>query len=113
MEVGALIREARREAGLTQAELAARSGTSQATLSAYERGRKDPSASTAARILAAAGSRLARVPASRVVWMPSSAELERRGHILAQVIDLAERLPSNPQRPLRYPSLRRLVREAS
>ena len=113
MDVRELIRDARREAGLTQAVLATRSGTSQATLSSYERGRKDPSATTATRILAAAGWKLARTPATRAVWTPSAMELERRGRILAQVIDLAERLPSNPQRPLRYPPLRRLVREAS
>jgi transcriptional regulator with XRE-family HTH domain len=113
MEVGALIRKARREAGLTQAELARRSGTSQATLSTYERERKDPSASTATRILAAAGSKLATVPAARAVWSPGAAELERRGRILAEVIDLAERLPSNPHSPLRYPPLRRPARGAT
>ena len=107
VEIGGLIRQARREARLTQAELAGRSGTSQATLSAYERARKEPSASTAARILAAAGSKLASVPAAHAVWTPGAAELERRGRILAEVIDLAERLPSNPRRPLRYPPLRR------
>lgn len=53
---------ARREAGLTQAALAARSGTSRPTLSAYENGRKSPSLETTARILAAAGFELAAVP---------------------------------------------------
>jgi transcriptional regulator with XRE-family HTH domain len=110
--VGHLIRAARREAGLTQAELATRSGTSQATLSSYERGRKDPSASTATRILTAAGAKLATVPAPRPVWTPGGPELERRGRILAEVIDLAERLPSSSPRPLGYPPLRRPAREA-
>jgi transcriptional regulator with XRE-family HTH domain len=41
--------------GLTQAQLAARAGTSQATLSAYERGLKSPSLKVAARIIAATG----------------------------------------------------------
>ena len=53
-----LLREARRRAGLSQAALARRAGTSQPTLSAYERGLKDPSAATLDRLLAAAGTAL-------------------------------------------------------
>lgn len=45
MDRAYLIEVARRASGLTQAELAARSGTSQATLSAYERGLKSPTLS--------------------------------------------------------------------
>jgi transcriptional regulator with XRE-family HTH domain len=52
---GNLIRLARHEAGLSQRELAKRAGTSQATLSAYEAGRKSPSLETLARIVRAAG----------------------------------------------------------
>lgn len=98
-----LIRDARIAAGLTQVELAARSGTSQATLSAYEGGAKTPTATTLARILAAAGRRLTTVPASRPVVSPGRDELERRGRVLAQVLDLAERLPFRPPRELPYP----------
>jgi transcriptional regulator with XRE-family HTH domain len=101
-----LIREARLAAGLTQAQLAARSGTSQATLSAYEGGAKSPSATTLARILAAAGRRLTTTAASRPVVRPGRDELERRGRVLAQVLDLAERLPFRPAAELRYPPLR-------
>jgi transcriptional regulator with XRE-family HTH domain len=50
-----LIRQARRRAGLSQRELAARAGTSHATLSAYERGRIVPSVHTLDRLLRAAG----------------------------------------------------------
>jgi transcriptional regulator with XRE-family HTH domain len=50
-----LIRMARRQAGLTQTELAARVGTSQAAVSAYESGRRSPSVDTLVRILAATG----------------------------------------------------------
>ena len=101
---GKLIRDARIDAGLSQAELAARSGTSQEALSAYERGRKDPSASTATRILAAAGWTVVRAPA-REVWTAGAAELERRARILAQVVDLAERLPAKRRGHLAYPPL--------
>jgi transcriptional regulator with XRE-family HTH domain len=50
-----LIRTARRNAGLTQVELARRARTSQAAVSAYESGRRSPSVETLCRILAAAG----------------------------------------------------------
>ncbi len=53
MDRSFLLVQARLEAGLTQVELAALAGTSQATLSAYERGLKSPSLRVAARILAA------------------------------------------------------------
>ncbi|MDQ3470739.1 MAG: helix-turn-helix domain-containing protein, partial [Actinomycetota bacterium] len=43
MTPAALIRTTRTRAGLTQAELARRAGTSQPVISAYEHGRRDPS----------------------------------------------------------------------
>jgi transcriptional regulator with XRE-family HTH domain len=46
---------ARRQAGLTQHELANRASTSQAAISAYESGGRSPSVDTLCRILAAAG----------------------------------------------------------
>ena len=45
----------RHAAGLSQAELARRAGTSRPTLSAYEHGRKSPSLDTLGRLFAAAG----------------------------------------------------------
>lgn len=53
MDRSFLLERARRARGLTQARLAAISGTSQATVSAYERGLKSPSLKVASRILAA------------------------------------------------------------
>ena len=58
-----LIREVRHRSGLTQAELAARAGTSRTRLSAYEHGRTDPGLDTLARIAAAAGVEVALDPA--------------------------------------------------
>lgn len=52
---GNLIKLARYGAGLSQRELARRAGTSQATLSAYETGRKSPSFETLVRVIRAAG----------------------------------------------------------
>lgn len=53
--VWALIREARRRAGLSQAELAARVGTSQPAIARYERARSLPDLSTVHRIVEACG----------------------------------------------------------
>lgn len=104
MRAARMLRDARRAAGLTQAELAARAGTSQATLSAYERGRKDPSAATLDRLLRAAGRRLTTTLAVRE---PTPAELRRVEAQLADVLELAAALPTRHQPELRFPPLRR------
>lgn len=53
-----LLEVARRVSGLSQAELARRGRTSQATISAYERGLKSPSLNVAARLLGVMGCEL-------------------------------------------------------
>ncbi len=58
MNTATLIREARRRAALSQAELARRAGTSQPTLASYESGRLVPRLDTVERILEAAGHEL-------------------------------------------------------
>ena len=100
-----MLRAARRRAGLTQDALAARAGTSQATVSAYESGAKQPSVATFARLLAAAGSRLAVEPAPEPVREPSPAQLARAGRTLVEVLGLAEALPSRHEPALRFPRL--------
>ncbi|MBA3877720.1 MAG: nucleotidyltransferase [Anaerolinea sp.] len=61
-----LLRQARLSAGLTQADLARRAGTSQPAIAAYESGRKTPSVATMERLLAATGTGLsAQLPAGR------------------------------------------------
>lgn len=62
MAVRNLLARAREEAGLSQAVLAARAGTSRPTLSAYEHGRKSPTLETAQRILRVAGYELTITP---------------------------------------------------
>ena len=57
-----VIEEARLASGLGQAELAALAGTSQPTLSAYERGRKNPGLAVTVRLVNAAGWNLALQP---------------------------------------------------
>src|SRR3954471_959108 len=107
MDAGVTLQAVRTRAGLTQGELARRAGTSQATISAYESGAKQPSVATFSRLLAAAGARLAveDAPAARIE--PSQADLERAGKTLAEVIALAEALPVRHEPDLHYPRLRR------
>lgn len=51
----ALLREARRRAGLSQVELGRRAGVTQSVISAYESGARQPSVPTLARLVVAAG----------------------------------------------------------
>ena len=53
--VWALLRDARRRAGLTQRQLADRAGTSQAAIARYERARAMPDIATLRRLLGACG----------------------------------------------------------
>ncbi|MHB1713185.1 MAG: helix-turn-helix domain-containing protein [Acidimicrobiales bacterium] len=50
-----LLRDARRRAGLSQAELGRRAGVTQSVVSAYESGARQPSVPTLARLVAATG----------------------------------------------------------
>jgi len=53
MEITGLIRDARQAAGITQLELAARAGTAQPAVAAYESGGKTPNLATLERLLGA------------------------------------------------------------
>lgn len=59
--LGDLICRSRRDAGLTQSELAERLGTTQSAVSRWERGLDEPRLSTLGRIVAACGRRLGMV----------------------------------------------------
>ena len=103
MNVPETLRRAREEAGLSQSELAARARTSQATISVYESGRKQPSVATLGRLLAATGRRLS---AERgLPREPSPQEHARTARILVDVLTLAEALPSRRRGDLRYTRL--------
>lgn len=52
---GNTIRDARRRAGLTQTQLAARAGVTQSVISAYESGRRQPAVPTLAALVEASG----------------------------------------------------------
>ena len=110
MDAGTALRDAREQAGLTQARLAGLTGTSQAAISAYESGAKQPSMATFGRLLEAAGSRLTVERAGRPVRRPSSREHARTARQLSEVLALAEALPTRHHRGLRFPPLRPLAR---
>jgi transcriptional regulator with XRE-family HTH domain len=59
---GTIIKRARRGSGLSQRELARRSGTSQSTLSTYEHGTKSPTLAVVERIVRTSGYDLDLVP---------------------------------------------------
>ncbi len=100
---GELIAAIRRTSGLSQSELARRTGLQGSVLSAYEHQRRQPSVAALARIARAAGLELAISPLS------DEAALERSGRILIDVLDLGELLPSRRRGELAYPALIRLA----
>lgn len=58
MSPSVLVRDARKHAGLTQAELAERAGVTQSVIARLERGAGNPTFATLERVLHAAGHRL-------------------------------------------------------
>ena len=94
MEVtaGELLRALRAASGRTQAEVAQAAGLPASVLSAYERGRREPSFAAVARIVEVLGHRLTAVPRLDPV---------RQGQRLAEVLELAEALPFEPRPPAR------------
>jgi transcriptional regulator with XRE-family HTH domain len=90
---GRVLREARERRGLSLRELAARAGTSHATLSAYEHGTKTPSVATLERILRAAGFAL------DLDLVPRT----DRGEELARVLELAGHFPARHAATLAFP----------
>ncbi len=90
---------ARLNAGLTLRQLAAKAGTSHATLSAYEQGRKVPAVTTFLRILEAAGN------AVDIQLQPRVCEADGipRGEELEAVLALAAQFPARADRHLNLP----------
>jgi len=93
------IRTARRRAGLSLRELAARAGTSHSTLSAYEAGVKVPTVETLTRIIRAAGFGLDLELSPRA----GGPDLGDRGRELVEVLELAAQFPARHDPHLRFP----------
>lgn len=108
MDAPTLLRTARHEAGLTLRELAARAGTSHATLAAYEHGRKCPTVDTFERILRAAGFALDVDRARRIETDPRTGLA--RGDELVAVLELAAQFPARHDPELRAPVFGRAPR---
>jgi uncharacterized protein len=84
------LRDLRRRAGVTQAEVARRVGIPTTVISAYECGRRQPSLQVAGRIIAALGFE---------VRFSAHLDPEVQSQRLVEVLTLAEALPYRP-RPL-------------
>ena len=92
------IRTARRRAGLTLRDLAAKAGTSHSTIAAYESGSKVPTTATFERIVRAAG--FAIDPA---LHRRAESNGLSRGEELAAVLELAGAFPARHRETLDYP----------
>src|SRR5436190_10162421 len=100
MEPNDLIRAVRRRRGLSQAELAARAGTSQPVVSAYEHGRRDPSFATLAKLIEAGGEQLridAVLPAQD---LPRALDPQEHNRRLLDVLSLADAIPVRRRSPV-------------
>jgi hypothetical protein len=100
----AVLTRARKRAGLTQAELARRAGTSQPVISAYEHGRRDPGIETLRRLVRAAGAELELgVAARRAEDLPPPADDAERAARLVDVLLLADAIPTRVRGALTFP----------
>jgi len=102
VDAGLVIRTARRQSSLSLRALAARAGTSHATLSAYENGRVDPTTAVLSRIVAAAGCSLE----ATLLGIPSDFEEMSRGDELIAVLELAEQFPARHASNVEFPLFR-------
>jgi transcriptional regulator with XRE-family HTH domain len=103
IDAGLVLRQARAEAGLSQAELARRAGTSQAAISNIERGLRQPTVDLVDRLLRACGRQLTAAPVSSAIEVdPYDLELLRMNVQLAP-----ERRLANMSRIMRLKGLAR------
>ena len=107
MHGATVLTRARKRAGLTQAELARRAGTSQPVISAYEHGRRDPSIETLRRLVRAAGAELELgIGARATPDLPPAADDDERAARLVDVLLLADAIPHRRRRGLTFPRIR-------
>lgn len=97
---GAMLRDVRRRAGLSQPELARRSGVASTLISTYENGRRVPSGDALMRLIEACGGTL-EVSTSVERGRDAAAQLE-------QVAALAMALPRREPGQLEFPPFRAL-----
>lgn len=105
MEPAALLHHARKRQGLSQAEVAARAGTSQPVISAYEQGHRDPTTHTLRRLIAATGERLELSLATDTMSIPPPADAHEHGERLVDVLLLADAIGHRPKGALSFPRI--------
>ena len=88
MDVATLIVRCRRQAGLSQRQLAELAGTSAAAICLYESGQRVPRVDTLTRLVAATGATL-----SMRATAPAGIDLAANGRKLEELLDLVDRLP--------------------
>lgn len=97
MSPAELIRTVRRRRGLSQAELAARAGTSQPVVSAYEHGRRDPSFATLSKLIEAGGEHLRIDAALPTQDIPRARDADEHSRRLLDVLSLSDAIPVRRQ----------------
>ncbi len=88
-----LLRAIRRRRGLTQADLAARAGTSQPVISAYEGGHRDPTYRTLRRLVEAGGEQLRIDAAPPTSDLPPPVDEHEHARRLLDVLSIADAIP--------------------
>lgn len=105
MDPATLLRTARRRQGLSQAALAARAGTSQPVISAYEHGHRDPTTRTLRRLVAASGERLELRLAPATPDIPPATSIEQQAARLVDVLLLVDAIPRRVRTTLTFPRI--------
>jgi transcriptional regulator with XRE-family HTH domain len=91
VKASSLLRQARRQAGLTLRQLAVRSGIGEARISDYEHDRHQPSVAMLQKLLDAAGFELVATPKSKPRADPP--DPERNARLFVDVLSLADAVP--------------------
>lgn len=100
-ETGDLLRAARTRSGLSQQQVARRTGLPPSVVSAYENGRREPSARTFRAILRSCGAALSVVDR----W-----DTRRNGQVFAAVMEMTDHLPQRRRGQLEFPTLKDTAR---
>ncbi|MEO5900736.1 MAG: helix-turn-helix transcriptional regulator [Ilumatobacteraceae bacterium] len=102
MDPAALIKSVRRRQGLTQGQLAARAGTSQPVVSAYEHGRRDPTYATLRKLVEAGGERLELSSRASRSDLPAAVDAAEHASRLLDVLSLVDAIPARRRSPLMH-----------
>lgn len=105
MNTAELLRHARIREGLSQTEVAARAGTSQPVVSAYENGHRDPSVSTLRKLVAATGLQLELRLATSTPDLVPPASPQEHADRLVDVLLLADAIGHRQRAPLAFPRI--------